>query len=85
MKRVTWERVHEGTVDHIVKCTLPNQSVHGSDYEERVKIDCATQANSIVLWNVTASDSGMFRCCYIGVSGESGAHWTKLTVMANGK
>ncbi|XP_015263114.1 PREDICTED: CD226 antigen [Gekko japonicus] len=83
MKHVTWERAHEGTVDTIVKCTQLSQSVHGSDYEERVEINCSTQANTIVLWNVTASDSGMFRCCYIGASGESGVHWTKLTVTVN--
>ncbi|XP_060098967.1 CD226 antigen [Heteronotia binoei] len=83
MKRVTWERVHEGAVDTIVKCTQHSQSIHGSDYEERVVIDCATQANTIVLWNVTTFDSGMFRCCYFGPPGESGAHWTKLTVTVN--
>ncbi|XP_077208981.1 CD226 antigen [Paroedura picta] len=82
MKHVTWERVHEGAVDTMVKCKL-NQSIHGSDYEERVETDCATQANTIVLQNVTASDSGMFRCCYSRVSGESGAHLTKLTITVN--
>ncbi|XP_048363187.1 LOW QUALITY PROTEIN: CD226 antigen [Sphaerodactylus townsendi] len=83
MNRVTWERVHDGTVDTVVQCTQLRQSIHGSDYEERVEINCATQANTIVLWNVTESDSGMFRCCYTGASGESGAHWTKLTVTFN--
>lgn len=83
MKRVTWERVHEGTVDTIVKCTQLNQSIHGSDYEERVEINCATKADTVVLWDVTTSDTGMFRCCYVGASGESGTHWTKLIV--NGK
>nr|XP_056710922.1 CD226 antigen [Euleptes europaea] len=82
MNRVTWERVRDDTVDTIVQCAQ-GQSIHGSDYEERVEVDCATQANTIVLWNVTTSDSGMFRCCYIGASGESGAHWTKLTVTVN--
>ncbi|KAL8182366.1 UNVERIFIED_CONTAM: hypothetical protein K2H54_055026 [Gekko kuhli] len=83
MEYVRWERAHEGTVDTIVKYTQLCQSVYGSDYEERVEISCPAPANTIVLWNVTESDSGMFICSYIGASGEFRVHWTKLTVTVN--
>ncbi|XP_054841688.1 CD226 antigen [Eublepharis macularius] len=79
MNSVKWKRVQEDTVDNIVQCNL-NSSVHGSDYQERVEVNCSTSANTVVLRNVTPSDAGIFCCCYIGASGESGDNWTKLTV-----
>ncbi|XP_053102072.1 CD226 antigen [Hemicordylus capensis] len=84
VNKVIWEKVQVDCVDLVVQCVPFGTSVYGSDYQDRVEIDCATQANStMLLWNVTALDSGIYRCHYTGANG-SNLSWTKLIVNFNG-
>uniref|UniRef100_A0A8D0H0W3 CD226 molecule n=1 Tax=Sphenodon punctatus TaxID=8508 RepID=A0A8D0H0W3_SPHPU len=61
---VKWERIKTDQRDTIVVCNLSSTlKIYGSDYEERIAVDCGRHANStIVLQNVTASDSGIYHC-----------------------
>lgn len=84
--QVKWKRIYTDHVDFIVQCDKSGTAVYGSDYEDRVVIDCAAPVDStIVLRNVTASDSGMYSCSYIGTNGANATVWTKLTIDANSK
>ncbi|CAI5779801.1 CD226 antigen [Podarcis lilfordi] len=82
--QVKWKRIYTDHVDLIVQCDTSGIAVYGSDYEDRVVIDCAARVDStIVLRNVTASDSGMYSCFYIGTNGANATVWTKLTIDGN--
>ncbi|XP_034982124.1 CD226 antigen isoform X2 [Zootoca vivipara] len=82
--QVKWKKIHADRVDFIVQCNKSGIPVYGSDYEDRVAIDCAARVDStIVLRNVTASDSGMYSLSYIGTNGTNATVWTKLTINAN--
>ncbi|XP_042320360.1 CD226 antigen [Sceloporus undulatus] len=84
VNRVIWERVQIDHVDLISQCLNSAMAIHGSDYPKRAEIHCAIQANStLVLWNVTVSDSGIYRCHFIGENGKNATGWTKLTINSN--
>ncbi|XP_070798519.1 CD226 antigen [Pituophis catenifer annectens] len=76
VNRMTWEKVQPDCIDLIIQCADSEMPVYGLDYQNRV--DCISES-SIVLWNVTASDYGMYRFSYDKVNGENGTGWIKLT------
>ncbi|KAJ6664397.1 hypothetical protein lerEdw1_007054 [Lerista edwardsae] len=85
VNQVIWEKVQVDCVDLVVQCGESGTPICGAEYEERVKIDCANLANStMTLGNVIASDSGMYRCRFIGANGESTTGWTKLIINGTG-
>ncbi|KAH0617846.1 hypothetical protein JD844_016490 [Phrynosoma platyrhinos] len=85
VNQVIWERVQIDHVDHIGQCFNSAIAIYGSDYPMyRAEIHCATQANStLVLRNVSVSDSGIYRCYLIGENGKNETGWTKLTINNN--
>ncbi|CAM4506865.1 CD226 antigen [Lepidochelys kempii] len=77
VQQVMWERIKADRMDTIGLCNLSEGKTYGSDYQERAMIDCATQERDIlVIQNVTASDSGIYRCRY----GGNKTHVMSLTV-----
>uniref|UniRef100_A0A8C6XQW7 Uncharacterized protein n=1 Tax=Naja naja TaxID=35670 RepID=A0A8C6XQW7_NAJNA len=76
VNRMTWERVQPDCVDLIIQCADSEMPIYGSDYQNRVH--CISES-SILLWDVTASDYGMYRFSYDMVNGENGTGWIKLT------
>ncbi|XP_062987363.1 CD226 antigen [Elgaria multicarinata webbii] len=85
VNQVIWERIQVDCMDFIVQCDNSNMLICGSDYQDRVEMDCATETNStIVLHNITVSDSGMYRCFYTGRNGKNATGWIKLTVGGSG-
>ncbi|KAG8133428.1 hypothetical protein E2320_011297 [Naja naja] len=58
---MTWERVQPDCVDLIIQCADSEMPIYGSDYQNRVH--CISES-SILLWDVTASDYGMYRFSY---------------------
>nr|XP_060630979.1 CD226 antigen [Anolis sagrei ordinatus] len=84
VNRVVWEWIQIDHVDLISMCLNSAMPIYGSDYQERAKTRCANQANStLVLWNITFSDSGIYRCSFIGENGNDATGWTKLTIKSN--
>uniref|UniRef100_A0A6J0TXG3 CD226 antigen isoform X1 n=1 Tax=Pogona vitticeps TaxID=103695 RepID=A0A6J0TXG3_9SAUR len=84
VNQVIWERVQVDRVDFIGQCLESGLQVYGSDYEGHVQIDCATEEYStLVLWNVSASDAGLYHCSCFGANGKNESGWTKLTITGN--
>ncbi|XP_074841960.1 CD226 antigen [Carettochelys insculpta] len=69
-QQLTWHRIKGDQMDTVVLCNFSEGKIYGSDYQEHAKIDCPTQGSStLVLHNVTAFDSGIYRCHYIVTNG----------------
>ncbi|XP_003219772.2 CD226 antigen [Anolis carolinensis] len=84
VNRVVWEWIQIDHVDLISLCLNSAMPIYGSDYQERAKTHCANQANTtLVLWNITFSDSGIYRCSFSGGNGKDATGWTKLIVKSN--
>ncbi|XP_075777156.1 CD226 antigen isoform X2 [Pelodiscus sinensis] len=81
VQQVTWERIKVDRRDTVVLCNLSEGKTYGSDYQEHAIIDCAPQKSSIlVLQNVSAYDSGIYRCHYSLTNGANKTHVMSLTV-----
>nr|XP_009671627.1 PREDICTED: CD226 antigen [Struthio camelus australis] len=67
VQQVVWERIKADRIDSIVLCNSLGQKNFGSDFEERTLVDCAPEASSmIVVQNITASDTAIYRCVATG-------------------
>ncbi|KAF7245125.1 hypothetical protein EYD10_08638 [Varanus komodoensis] len=82
VNQVIWKRIRPDRMDFIVCCVNSNMPIYGSDYQDRAKTDCAMNTNntSVVLWNITASDSGKYHCSYTGANGRNASGWIELNV-----
>lgn len=79
MNQIIWEKVQVDSVDLLVHCDESGTPIWGAEYEDRVEIDCANQANStMTLGNVTVLDYGIYRCRCIGANGKNTTGWMKL-------
>ncbi|OXB69758.1 UNVERIFIED_CONTAM: hypothetical protein H355_010173, partial [Colinus virginianus] len=67
VQQVKWERIKAGGTDTIVLCNSSGRQSFGSDFKNRVLVDCSGLASStIVIQNVTASDFATYRCVATG-------------------
>ncbi|NXJ13012.1 CD226 protein, partial [Odontophorus gujanensis] len=67
VQQVKWERIKAGGTDTIVLCNSLGRQSFGSDFKNRVLVDCSGLTSStIVIQNITASDFVTFRCVATG-------------------
>ncbi|XP_036597233.1 CD226 antigen [Trichosurus vulpecula] len=82
LKHVTWERIRSHQIDHLASCNLNNGKSYGLKYQRKISISCSQgmKSSSIVIQNVTASDSGFYQCCLTTNTGENETFVMTLTV-----
>ncbi|XP_072460227.1 CD226 antigen [Notamacropus eugenii] len=84
LKHVTWERIRPHQIDHLTSCNLDNGKSYGLKYQRKILLSCSQEmkSSSIVIQNVTASDSGFYQCCLTTNTGENETFVMRLTVTA---
>ncbi|XP_020841285.1 CD226 antigen [Phascolarctos cinereus] len=82
LKHVTWERIQPHQIDHLTSCNLNNGKSYGLKYQRKILTSCnqGMKSSSIVIHNVTASDSGFYQCCLTTNIGENETFVMRLTV-----
>ncbi|XP_074130248.1 CD226 antigen isoform X2 [Sminthopsis crassicaudata] len=82
LKHVTWERIQPHQIDHLTYCNLNNGKSYGLKYQRKILTSCSQEmtSSSIVIHNVTASDSGFYQCCLTTNTGENEIFVMNLTV-----
>ncbi|XP_068955586.1 CD226 antigen [Petaurus breviceps papuanus] len=82
LKHVTWERIQPHQIDHLTFCNLSNGKSYGLKYQRKILMSCSQgmKSSSIVIQNVTASDSGFYQCCLTTNTGENETFVIRLTV-----
>ncbi|XP_037001412.2 CD226 antigen isoform X2 [Artibeus jamaicensis] len=82
MQQVTWEKVQPRQIDLLTRCDLPQGKSNTSRYPRQILSTCAQgmRRSTIVLPQVTASDSGLYRCLFQADTGENETFVFRLTV-----
>ncbi|XP_074063864.1 CD226 antigen [Macrotis lagotis] len=82
LKHVTWERIQPHQIDHLTSCDLNNEKTYGLKYQRKILTNCnqGMTSSSIVIHNVTTSDSGFYQCCLTTNTGENETFVMTLTV-----
>ncbi|XP_078541837.1 CD226 antigen isoform X2 [Lissotriton helveticus] len=66
VKEITWEKLREEGKTTVALCSLSSGQVlqhYGADHKHRSLIVCKSLQNStLTIWNVIASDEGIYRC-----------------------
>ncbi|XP_038602058.1 CD226 antigen [Tachyglossus aculeatus] len=81
---VTWERIRPHQVDTLLHCELALGMSYGSPDHGHIQGPCSQRMSSsfLVLHNVTASDSGLYRCTFRSSTGLNMTCETRLVVSA---
>ncbi|XP_028920462.1 CD226 antigen isoform X2 [Ornithorhynchus anatinus] len=81
---VTWEWIRPHQVDTLLHCELALGMSYGSTDRRRIQGPCSQTMTSsfLVLRNVTASDSGLYRCTFRSSTGLNMTCETRLDISA---
>ncbi|XP_004461572.1 CD226 antigen [Dasypus novemcinctus] len=81
-EQITWEKIQPHQIDLITFCNLSQGRSYTSKYQRQILTNCSRGLgwSSIVLPQVTFSDSGLFRCCFKAKTGENETFVVRLTV-----
>ncbi|XP_035866047.1 CD226 antigen isoform X1 [Phyllostomus discolor] len=82
MQQVTWEKIQPRQIDLLTRCNLSQGKGNTSQYRRQMLSTCGQgmRSSTVVLLNVTASDSGLYRCRFQADTGENETFVFRLTV-----
>ncbi|XP_003788506.3 CD226 antigen [Otolemur garnettii] len=84
VQQVTWEKIQPHQIDRLACCNFFQGRNYTSKYRRQVWTTCTqgSRRSFIILPNVMASDSGLYRCCFQASTGENDTFVMRLTVTA---
>lgn len=82
VQQVTWEKIQPHQIDILTICNLSQGKSYASKYQREIWSSCSQDMRStfIIMPHVTASDSGLYRCCFKASTGDSETFVMRLTV-----
>uniref|UniRef100_W5M748 CD226 molecule n=1 Tax=Lepisosteus oculatus TaxID=7918 RepID=W5M748_LEPOC len=60
--QVTFEKLGEKSKDTIALCNFSDGNFTGSDYKQRILLNCSSIQASLLIMNITDKDGGIYRC-----------------------
>ncbi|XP_053427582.1 CD226 antigen isoform X2 [Nycticebus coucang] len=84
VQQVTWEKIQPRQIDRLTCCNFLQGRNYTSKYRRQVSTTCTqgSRRSFIIIPNVTASDSGLYRCCFQASTGENDTLVMRLTITA---
>ncbi|XP_013366789.1 PREDICTED: CD226 antigen isoform X2 [Chinchilla lanigera] len=80
-QQITWEKIQPHQIDLLTHCNL-SRGKSFSKYRKQMLTNCTQGIRSsfIIIPNATASDSGLYRCCFISSTGQNETFLIRLTI-----
>uniref|UniRef100_A0A8C3WT85 CD226 antigen n=1 Tax=Catagonus wagneri TaxID=51154 RepID=A0A8C3WT85_9CETA len=81
-QEVTWEKIQPHQIDLLTSCNLSQGSSYTSKYPRQILSNCSQgmRRTFITMPLATASDSGLYRCCFKASTGETETFTIRLTL-----
>lgn len=81
-RQVRWEKIQPHQIDHLTSCNLSQGRSYPSKYRRQILSNCSAGVtrSSIIIPQVVASDSGLYRCVLQPGTGENETFVIALTV-----
>ncbi|XP_064150483.1 CD226 antigen [Loxodonta africana] len=82
MQLVMWEKIQPHQIDLLTFCNLSQGRSYASKYQRQILTSCSQgmRKSFVVIQNVTASDSGLYRCSFEASTGQKETFVVRLTV-----